>query len=508
MKPDYGRDFLIGIWEDHKPTGIEFVVQLKGQAHVSLNKKKTHAKFKFEVKYLNYYMSLAWPVFLVVVDISTKLGYWVFLQQYVVQSPQSLKKRTKKHLTIQLPTAPLISDAVALQKAATEAREYMISIQPSSIENAIKGQKASYEKLDPRVEAKIDVIDGKQRVTIEPKEPIQLQFFFDGKAPSMDDRLRDFFGRGMPLHLEPAEARVEGSKLFEDLFTQGGTLELKSHVPAAVSLIAKSDTGHEIASLKNLSATIEGGFLEVRVSGGLPGSPFSLNLTMTKDSTHGPMGVRFDLPSWRDHLIAQLPFFDQLAEFLIPLKDAAIVEAQVFVNGNRAIRGSIDDAVGLKTIKRLSALFQILRDAQEIARIANIAPILNEDIDHEMANDIYEMHGLLTKGEVRRKAVNFRYLHKFPRQVVKDMVEGLSSQEATLSLISNNEQTGRLFGYSVPLGKLEISITNMKVATPDSILRKKLKTRQQHIQVELVGTSNAVRTIKILHAGSAPVDGN
>lgn len=75
IKPDYGVDFLVEIFEKGESTGKTFFVQLKGSTQAINN--NTFEK-QFTIDNLNYYNSLALPVLIVCVSVSTQQiwGIW------------------------------------------------------------------------------------------------------------------------------------------------------------------------------------------------------------------------------------------------------------------------------------------------------------------------------------------------------------------------------------------------------------------------------------------------
>jgi tetratricopeptide (TPR) repeat protein len=75
IKPDYGIDFLVEIFEKGESTGKTFFVQLKGSTQTICN--NTFEK-QFTIDNLKYYNSLALPVLIVCVSVETKQvwGIW------------------------------------------------------------------------------------------------------------------------------------------------------------------------------------------------------------------------------------------------------------------------------------------------------------------------------------------------------------------------------------------------------------------------------------------------
>jgi len=81
LSPDIAKDHRIELVEKGDYLGIDFVVQLKGQKATSFTRDSLHVKYRIETKYLRYYETVRAPVFLVVVDVTSGLGYWLFVQR-------------------------------------------------------------------------------------------------------------------------------------------------------------------------------------------------------------------------------------------------------------------------------------------------------------------------------------------------------------------------------------------------------------------------------------------
>jgi len=82
-KTDYGKDYLVEPGDDDEElTGLNFFVQLKGQEKVKLTADGSRVKFVLETMHAAYYLDKIkdLPVFLVVVDVNKKKGWFQFLQ--------------------------------------------------------------------------------------------------------------------------------------------------------------------------------------------------------------------------------------------------------------------------------------------------------------------------------------------------------------------------------------------------------------------------------------------
>jgi len=118
---DYGKDYLVEIGEHNGDlTGSSFFVQLKGQEAVEMTGDGSQVKFPLETKYAAYYVDKIkdLPVFLVVVDVNAKRGWYHFLQPGL-EADQSWRKQ--KSVTIYLPASNDLADTPKLRRAVTSS---------------------------------------------------------------------------------------------------------------------------------------------------------------------------------------------------------------------------------------------------------------------------------------------------------------------------------------------------------------------------------------------------
>jgi len=82
--PDLGEDFLIKIFRDQVPSGISFQIQLKSTKDInSLRMKDGRISYRLDVDDLEHW-DVEWPpVMLVIWDISSKNGWYIFAEQAI-----------------------------------------------------------------------------------------------------------------------------------------------------------------------------------------------------------------------------------------------------------------------------------------------------------------------------------------------------------------------------------------------------------------------------------------
>jgi len=122
---DYGKDYLVEISEDDGTlTGDSFFVQLKGQNSATIKHDEKTVTYVLETKYSTYYLDKVRdiPVFLFVVDVSQKDGWWLFHQESLKSDPTW---RDFKSRTLRLPLKNRLNDTHAIRKAVANAKKWM-----------------------------------------------------------------------------------------------------------------------------------------------------------------------------------------------------------------------------------------------------------------------------------------------------------------------------------------------------------------------------------------------
>src|ERR1035438_2811178 len=165
--PDFHIDYLVEPTEAGELTGINLAVQLKGWT--PKNNKANSPAYSLKTKHLLYYIQKCeLPVFLVLIDVVNRRGYWAFMQQF----GQSLPPPHLKHKRVLVRFSPenTLDDTPRLTKAISEALTFMRELRPGSINAALAQRKKELEAKDKRVEVQVDVVNGRQNIILNAKE--------------------------------------------------------------------------------------------------------------------------------------------------------------------------------------------------------------------------------------------------------------------------------------------------------------------------------------------------
>lgn len=119
---DYGTDIRVEIVDDGRPTGLLFLIQVKG--HESAQVMDGFVVEDLDVRHLNYYQRLVIPVFLVVYDCSTKSAVYLDVKDYVetVLDSESPGWEFQKTVRVHIPAGDNLQDGHG--RIANSVREF------------------------------------------------------------------------------------------------------------------------------------------------------------------------------------------------------------------------------------------------------------------------------------------------------------------------------------------------------------------------------------------------
>jgi hypothetical protein len=113
-RPEYGIDLEVEIFERNNPTGLRFGLQVKGTEHLKTSGGQICCRLK--VRTLNYHLIWPNPVLLIICDIKAKVGYWLWIKEYIlnileVSKPEWSGQQT---VTVRIPIANVFDGSTPL----------------------------------------------------------------------------------------------------------------------------------------------------------------------------------------------------------------------------------------------------------------------------------------------------------------------------------------------------------------------------------------------------------
>ena len=479
QRPDYGIDFHIEPSEkfgkEDVLTGTLCGVQLKGCKKPQIS--GSHIAFDLKTKHLKYYVDkCSLPVFLVVVDTEKSEGYWCFLQQYAKETLRQKQWRHRKTVRIQLPVANTLVDTPLLLRAIEHAKNFMASLRPASIEDAMLAKKEQLESLDRRLRVVIRAVDGVCTNELQAIEPVTFQITL--KGPNAPEAAKSLFGQGRAIDCNPGLIEVAGSPLIEELFRQAGAIQFSRRLMASMRFATCDKDGRETSALENVPTIIEGGFEEFRLAAEVPNSPLSFSVTLKMGGlprlVAGPSTFRIELGKWAGQRLQFLAYFDQLRAFVCQVNSGDEIHLECFLDGNKlfSAKGGTSDGHIFSAHAKFLEVFEKARAISRFLDIDPPYPLQIEATDLELVEELW-----------------WRLIDRSPRSASGWTLKTVSQAENLQFLLESGlpeENSGRLrlvskefvvgfLGHQIDFPKCGYDFTHFQLATSISKLRKKLK---------------------------------
>jgi hypothetical protein len=236
-KHDYGKDYLVEPGDaDGEQTGLNFFVQLKGQEKVTFTADGSQVKFSLKTMHAAYYVDKIkdLPVFLAVVDVTNKRGWYSFLQP-ALETDQSW--RSQESVTIYLPTENDLADIAKLRQGIETAKRTMRLLHPESISDSVLAHKERIRAIDPRFDVKVSLVNDTPMFEFSALQPVSGEIEFKGTEEEVAAKVSDLVDNGALVEFKPGEVKITGSPLFERFEQAGGAMQSAVVYPASVTLI-------------------------------------------------------------------------------------------------------------------------------------------------------------------------------------------------------------------------------------------------------------------------------
>lgn len=472
--PDIYIDYYVLVVEGGEPTGREFAVQLKGTEH--LRSDATHVKYSLKTEHLAYFLDKALlPVFLVVVDISTKRAWRVFLQRYAVEQLADREWRSQKTVTIKLPMSSDLSDPTALDAEVDEAIEYVRQLHPPSLQASVAAERRRLEAYDDRISVDVSYVDGRPHYRIDAKEDFEFTMTFASDDPAeLREKLRQLLELGRAVEFKPGMVAFSGSPLFEHMVAEASealTVKMGKTYSGALDLATFDSDGKELARLDRMLGSVDRGTKAARFSGGYEGSPLKVvlefPLVRPVPIAQVVFEMHFDTSEWVGTPLLHLPHFDRLIAFMRSVDKAAGIRLSCEVEGNTILAGlaEVDDAWGFRA--GLLAFVELVGRARVVSRVLRLNPKLPpfSAIDAKAAVATDMLYALLTDGKYEVPGAGFTARAKliYDRQLFTRLAERAVTDARVDSGIEL--RTFDLLGNEVRIGPTRTILTGAELVT-------------------------------------------
>jgi len=461
--------------EDGDHTGLSFWVQVKGQKKVS-RLRDGSISFKLESKDLEYHTRLPTPIFLFVVDVTKRVGYWVFTQEYERTSLRNVGWRNQDHIQIRLPPANTLSDLARLRSAVRDAIKYMTGL---SFLSDIRTEKRELEVLDPRFKVEISVNDeGRRHYHFHSGEIIPVEFSYKGDPSS--GKIEEMLDRGLPISVQRDEIEIAGSPLFEIMFEWAGDrgiqLQMNRTYDGHINLLRADASGAILGRIDAIPCKITCGRKEARVEAKLEHDLLAISLVIAQDGpSNGPISMPIDLSAWQGRHLMELPYFEQVACVFGNCKPGDRFNLECFIPGQRVFDGQLDTAED-RPFRGIDFLLVALRKACTVAALRRINPVLSEGYSSRSSLiEIEKLHEILVGDGHRERTPKAQVRTSVRRGGLRKFLTKVKDFSALGTLSLCDAGSFPFLGDSIAIEKLERVVTDIRLVTVVTELRDQLR---------------------------------
>jgi hypothetical protein len=395
LKEDYGKDFLVDLAKRGGPVKECFFVQLKGTEVFSFVEDGKAITIRMEKRHLTYYANeVKLPVFLIVIDVKAKTGYWLFTQQYLATN--LTWKETDTH-SVRIPTTNKFPDNDKLADAVRRAMDWMVISQRKPLGEQVAERIRELQAKDSRVKVTLKYSELEELIRLDATEPIPLKLGLRPRSKRRLVRMRtDLLDRGVPVKFDPGEITIEGSALFSEMVAQGGTIQFRSSAKAQATLIVCDNQGQPIESWPGINGEIGGGQKELHFQSQLPRCPFNFKIGPLSKAGKGTVNFSVDPMAWDGQPLLLLAYFDKVESFFKKLVTHSHVRILLEIDGAAVlpVDGTMED---LDRYLPWVDLLELLRKARVVARELKLKPVWSlKNLDEFSAVQAIELvYGLL-----------------------------------------------------------------------------------------------------------------
>jgi hypothetical protein len=489
---DYGKDYLVEIGDDDgNLTGITFFVQLKGQKRVKRTPDGKAITFTLQAKHAAYYADKIkdLPVFLVVVDVTDRRGYWTFIQPSLLTNQSWRQQGT---VTISLPTFTDIRDSRKLREAVETAKQTMRLWHPESIQDAVAAHKRFIRETDPRFDVKVSLVNELPVFELRAIEPVEVRL--EPKTGSADTvkKLSDLVDKGLLVIFEPGELSVTGSKLFETMETHGGMARYSVEFHGSVTLVFRDAELREVGRVAEVPGRFIGGLKELRFAGGLDSSPLSLEVGPIAAKTAGRFTLHFDLTKWNGQPLLQLAYFDRVCHFAKAAMTAAHVQIDC-LRHDECFFSITPPLLNTAFAAPFAAFLTLVDKARKVAKRFGINPAWTlQAFNQDAADTAEELSAIFFEDGFVQKMPNVKLDFKCRRKTFN--FDTFQAMAGPVPVQVSSEYHYELMGEVINVGRLTHEFTAMTLALKDWTAKK--RAGRGDVQLVLQGTADTVRRIR------------
>lgn len=489
--PDIHIDYVVEI-----PPGLFFAIQLKGRRKLTL--KKNYIKIQFATKQLKYYLDdiKTFPVFIIVVDVVSRMAYWLFIQEYLKEKIINKHWRSQKSVTLSISAQNTIENIEVFKDKIVEANNYIKELWPSSLLASAKKETEYFKSLDPRFkDISINIKNNDLNYHFHSDESFDIKFKVKDGI-----KLQEYLTNPEieKIIFKSNDVEIIGSDLMNELLKRTDKIEFKlkpKEFDVDVFMLIMDDK-ENFSEMLNLNGHLVYKNKIIRINCTQKESPLNIKIVLNTALHKNPIfDFNFDFTPWIDKSIKFLPFLEKFNSYFSKVGNGKDVLVKIESMGKELLSAKLkiyDNIEFLDYIKNIFSFLGKLKVVDEYYQLNLLCPDISK-IRKDDVYDIEELYDLITTGkhiEKRRKSnVNIEVKRK-------ENFQGLFSKGFNISLISDGSYI--LLGKEINIGKYEIDISNPKLLISNTELKKLLKSNKEYIPLKFTTDKNSIVVIRKL----------
>lgn len=417
------------------------------------------------------------PIFLVVVDVSSEIIVWEHLQQHAAALPEEW--RSKGKVSIRIPASNRLADDERLRSAVNAADAYMKSM---SLTSSVQADEQRFELLDKRFEARTVATSSNKTTVLEAKEEVNLKLRILAGKHDFKEQIASLIERGERTEVDSGQFEVEGSALVAEAFARAKTVQMAKRIKVDVAIESCVDEqrsehlrlhgGHFVGGSKE--------FVYVNPSG----YPILLQTKASDQASEAGL-VQFDLSLFEGQALLHLPYFEQLHAFVSAVCGGAKFGFTVLSKGKTVLQAVSQDTI--EQLEGMRHLLDSIEQARSIAKHYGKNPTFRwGEVDEDFVGRTNDLHWIIFDGSPRVNTTKGITAAMARNDIEKLVTIFETTGELVLDFQTKEAKSVTLFGETVDEGEVNWSFTRM---TPlqgmPRILEQLQNTTIEKPQIEL-----------------------
>lgn len=353
---------------------------------------------------------------------------------------------------------------------------------PNAINNIHKAGEIALENLDDRFEVKSNFVNGFAQYYISPKKEktVPIKFKIDKeKSKIFEEKMKKLISGGDDLLIETSGISVSGSKLFEEIFSDGqGVMKMSPmRLESTLRFILKEPKTNKIEIFDDLKGSLRYG----RESYTFEGSTWSglLNCTVNGsiDNTSTKLSISIDERTWEGQILSNLLYYNKVKKFFTLCSQGWHLLCSLEANGNEVF-SSTEISIGDESLtKEQIVFFEYIDMATKITKELGTSLIYKtgEPVYQDTFNSL-KFYERVIDGKEKFKEPPSYIPIKFQINFGEDPV-GLAKDFAKpegheVKIIQNPPKDFVVFGQKIALPKVKMLMSPMSIIPEKKIRRR------------------------------------